>query len=308
MRLSLVDLINGAVAAGVQSDNGIKSIYDDWQKNHPAIDRTDFFRKALLFSVEQLEIKTGITLGGMPIYLSGMASSSIGMKNLAYASLPFHLNGSSAEMERIEKTEWFPHEIRLISGVSRLYDVMRGEELQAIGWYSLFGEPRDEMILMLPGTHSKHLYIQEGQLLDFETFLTGEMYDVLRKHSILQHSVSSDPFDWDAATEKSFKNGVEDGFRKNLLHQVFTIRAKDVLGVGNPPSSSAYLSGLLIGNEFSSLAGKKEKIVIAAENKLYLPYKLAVEAITADFNVELVEPAVVSQLSIAGHLKLHNNF
>ena len=75
---------------------------------------------------------------------------------------------------------------------------MRGEETQLIGLIKLLalsGHPMPDARCIFPGTHSKHLHIQQGTLIRFDTYMTGELFDVMRRHSILRDSVDYFAYD-----------------------------------------------------------------------------------------------------------------
>src|SRR3546814_14199624 len=84
-----------------------------------------------------------------------MASSSLGIEELPYATLPFSLSGNGAVTRKFEASADFPHEILLISGLRSEQDVMRGEETQLLGLAAQGMLPADNAICLFPGTHSK---------------------------------------------------------------------------------------------------------------------------------------------------------
>ncbi|MEP3113216.1 2-dehydro-3-deoxygalactonokinase [Nisaea sp.] len=125
-------------------------------------------------------------------------------------------------------------------------DVMRGEELQIFGALDQLGPGRH--LICLPGTHSKWALLEDGIIQDFRTYMTGELFDVLRRHSILgttiEHAVWSDT-----------------GFQKGLaasrseagpFAHLFTARAGTLLDTLPVEESGSFLSGLLIGSEIAS--------------------------------------------------------
>src|SRR5205085_11075608 len=120
----------------------------------------------------------------------GMASSSIGMKELPYADLPFLLDGHSAYSEWINGGPVIANPILLISGVQHAGDVMRGEETQLTGVSSMTDAPDGDMLYIFPGTHSKHITVINNRITYFSTFMTGEVFDLLVKHSILSQAVT----------------------------------------------------------------------------------------------------------------------
>src|SRR5690606_11395652 len=155
------------------------------------------------------------------LLISGMASSSIGIEELPYADLPFNINGSDAVCAYFEPGHELSHPVFLISGVRAAHDVMRGEETQLVGVCDLLGKTvqnhnEAEQVFIFPGTHSKHIYINNARIREFKTYMTGEYFDLLRHKSILSHGVS-DVQDFKSPKNlQSFKKGVMESLVTNL--------------------------------------------------------------------------------------------
>jgi len=125
-------------------------------------------------------------------------------------------------------------------------DVMRGEELQILGALEQLGAGRH--LVCLPGTHSKWAVLEDGIIRDFHTYMTGELFDLLCRHSILgttiEHAVWSD---------EAFREGLAAaGMEGGMLARLFTVRAGPLLGSMPVEKSGAFLSGLLIGSEVNT--------------------------------------------------------
>ena len=134
-------------------------------------------------------------------------------------------------------------------------DVMRGEETQILGAVAAAGRgdvgPR---LIVLPGTHSKWAIVADGWIETFATFLTGELYAVLRDHSILGRMMAPGADAGDAAAATAFDRGATRGLdaaaaQGGLLHDLFGARTLALFGELAPTATPAYLSGLLIGTE-----------------------------------------------------------
>jgi 2-dehydro-3-deoxygalactonokinase len=129
-------------------------------------------------------------------------------------------------------------------------DVMRGEETQILG--ARFGGGRQ--LIVLPGTHCKWVLVEDGQIRDFVTFMTGEMYQALRRHTILARLMPDADAGLDIeAVQTSFLAGVSaslDG-EARLMQSLFSIRARGLFDELAPEQAPALLSGLLIGAEIS---------------------------------------------------------
>jgi 2-dehydro-3-deoxygalactonokinase len=125
-------------------------------------------------------------------------------------------------------------------------DVMRGEETQIAG---LPDDALAHALVVQPGTHSKWTVVASGAIAAFATYMTGELYAVLREHSILGRLMS--PGASDAA---SFARGVDAGLRTQageLPHALFAARTLPLFGELAPEGVADYLSGLLIGSEIA---------------------------------------------------------
>lgn len=126
-------------------------------------------------------------------------------------------------------------------------DLMRGEETQIIGALHLQPQLADAACIVLPGTHSKWAQVRHGKILRFATHMTGELFSVLRRHSVLGRLMEEGPFN-----EAAFLEGVEAARRHGQLgvaHQMFAARTLGVTGRMAPAALGDYLSGLLIGHE-----------------------------------------------------------
>jgi 2-dehydro-3-deoxygalactonokinase len=124
-------------------------------------------------------------------------------------------------------------------------DLMRGAETKIAGF--LQQNPGWDGVICLPGTHSTWAHISAGEVVSFQTFLTGELFDLLSSDSILRHSVAG----WDAA---GFTQGLDESIERpeRLMARLFSIRAHSVLQQQDPALARARLSGLLIGAELAA--------------------------------------------------------
>lgn len=278
-----------------------------------------FFQKKLREHIDQLAKQVGQDLTGIPIFLSGMASSSIGMAEVPYATLPFALDGTQASIRHLDATPDFPNDICLISGVrsgpdpqrrtGQTADVMRGEETQLIGVWSLLsgrGAFGQSSVFVFPGTHSKHLYINDNQLVHFETYMTGELFGVMTKHSILADSVDTDDLttlSGDDAT--AFRRGVRQSIDMSVLAGLFTVRTNDLFSLFTKRQNSLYLSGLLIGSELGHLLTKTDwSIVLCSSPNLAEVYELAIDELGLSDRTTFVPPDLIDRAAPAGQLRL----
>ena len=196
--------------------------------------------------------------------ISGMAGSAQGWQLAPYCPCPAGGSDLSGHLHWIE-----PGRIALVPGLScelaHAPDVMRGEEVQIFGAMQLHGL-RDARVV-LPGTHSKWVQVQDGRIQYFSTHMTGEIYALLRQHSILSRTLramhSAEPVD-----AQAFDRGVKLSLGPGgLLHHVFSTRTLSLMERATPEALASYLSGLIIGEELrtQSLAAGSTVWVIGSE-------------------------------------------
>jgi len=197
---------------------------------------------------------------GSVCLISGMAGSRQGWAEVPYVACP------AGPDELRQRLHWIePGRIALVPGLSDeqgdMPDVMRGEEVQIFGAMRLAGVT--DGLFVLPGTHSKWATVQGGRVTGFRTFMTGEFYGLLSRHSILARTLEAEaPLD-----EAAFLRGVaRAGNGEGLLHNAFGVRALGLFGRLSLAESASYLSGLLIGEELrlQALPVGREVIAIGA--------------------------------------------
>jgi 2-dehydro-3-deoxygalactonokinase len=126
-------------------------------------------------------------------------------------------------------------------------DVMRGEETQIAGALALM--PGYDGVFCLPGTHSKWVHISAGEVVSFQTFMTGELFALLSEGSVLRHGMQGGGWD-DAA----FDVGVSDALSRpeRIGARLFSLRAEGLIAGLSPAAARSRLSGLLIGTELAA--------------------------------------------------------
>jgi 2-dehydro-3-deoxygalactonokinase len=196
---------------------------------------------------EVLEEQIGdwIGQGEAPVVMSGMVGSRQGWVEVPYVPCPAGYAEIAAAMRKVRDGVW------VVPGVScrdaaGVPDVMRGEEVQ------ILGAGRDGLFC-LPGTHSKWVEVEEGRLKRFSTHMTGEVYAVLKQHSILGRMMEEG-----AADANAFAQGVaRAGHDGGLLHHLFGVRTRGLMGELGAAASASYLSGILIGHELGNVRARE---------------------------------------------------
>ena len=184
-----------------------------------------------------------------PRIASGMVGSRQGWIEVPYAECPAD---AAALVSRIRSTP--EREMSIVPGLVHrdaggVPDVMRGEETQILG---AVGAQDAGALAVLPGTHSKWVRVEAGRILGFRTYMTGELYGVLRKHSILGR-LAAEPGGGADAHPAAFADGVGAGLASDdLTHAIFGARTRCLLGELPPVDVGDWLSGVLIGYEIAS--------------------------------------------------------
>ncbi|HKR89041.1 MAG TPA: 2-dehydro-3-deoxygalactonokinase [Phenylobacterium sp.] len=201
------------------------------------------------------QVRPAFGAEGLPAVLCGMIGSNLGWTLAPYVDCPVGLDDLARELVAPEEGRegGGDHWVRIVPGVrgeglGGAGDVMRGEETQLFGWLALNPDrARGRQVVCHPGTHAKWMVLEDGRLTHFVTAMTGELFAVLRKHSVLKSEASPD--DPAAFAEGLGAAGEGDA----LAARLFTARAR-VVGRGRPAETTpAYLSGLLIGAEAASV-------------------------------------------------------
>jgi 2-dehydro-3-deoxygalactonokinase len=310
-RLRLIDPVKYQVISEIVSPDGVATVYQAWKDTNPnSHDKQAFFIEKLKQQVTQLAQKASKNqkiLRGGEIVISGMATSSIGMVEMPYANMPFDLDGHQSNIHTLEATEDFPYKISLISGVRSENDALRGEETQLVGLAHLLTiSAEKEYIFILPGTHSKHLYIKNNQLINCRTFMTGEMFNIISQHSILKDSIERGVENsFSQEEQNAFEKGVRTAQTSNILNNIFTVRTNQLFNTLTKKENFAYLSGLMIGAEIKDLLTiENPNFVLCSGNNLYEYYKTAMDVLDLSTRTIFVPAETVEKATIVGQLKI----
>ncbi len=216
-----------------------------------------------------------LAAGENKVLLSGMIGSRQGWKEALYCPCPADLSvlaGALTPLE-VQGTQAF-----IVPGLSArdgdgVFEVMRGEETQLFG---LIDRPDWTGLVCLPGTHAKWARVENGVITGFTTAMTGEVFAVLKGHSILGRMMGEA-----APDDQAFSAGVaRSGQAGGLLHHLFGVRAQVLGGAMAEPATASYLSGLLIGHDVrSALAPGGESVDLVGEEALCRLYALAIETL-----------------------------
>lgn len=200
----------------------------------------------------------------LPIVACGMVGSAQGWKEAPYVRCPADIQALAGQSVAVPSG--LGPDILIAPGVlfdepGELPDVMRGEEIQIAG--ALMANPAwaARSCMLLPGTHSKWAQIENGRIVRYATYLTGELFAVLSRHSILGRLMPESESNNEADTA-AFELGLSTARSSgpgDFSHHIFGTRTLGLTGRLPHAALADYLSGLLIGHELvSGLAGAGE--------------------------------------------------
>lgn len=190
---------------------------------------------------------------GIPVMMCGMVGARGGWVEAAYVDIPAGLDGLAERAVHVPSARRL---IRILPGLAQRdadrYDVMRGEETQLLP----LAREGFHGFACLPGTHSKWVVVENGEARCFATFMTGELFQLLRTGSVLAPALAGEGV-VDAGS-LAFRAGVEDALAApaSVGNALFALRAGWLLASSPPEAARARLSGLLIGLE---IAGARER-------------------------------------------------
>lgn len=211
---------------------------------------------------------------GLPVLICGMAGARQGWVEAGYVDLPAPLDSILTGAVPVKDQA---RDVRILPGLAKRRadapDVMRGEETQLLGALAAFGEGAHHVCM--PGTHSKWVEVDGDSVEDFSTYMTGELFDVITRHSILSHAVNGEGFDdnrFGAAVLEAWENPA------SISNLLFRARAGQLLYGLPADAARAQISGHLIGLEIAGALEQDDEGVVVrlvASGRLQTLYEAA---------------------------------
>ena len=207
------------------------------------------------------------------ILASGMVGAKQGWTEVPYAKAPCEVLKLNLGTPKVKNKKL---KVYILSGISQNNpeDVMRGEETQLAGF--LLDNPTFNGSICLPGTHSKWVNVEKYKILNFNTYLTGELYEIVKNYSVLKHSLSNNDI-----CEKKLIEGVEITLKSpnNFSNKLFQLRAKDLLKNQSSVEANSLLSGYFLGLELlgSKVYWFRKDVILIGSDFLNRYYELCLK-------------------------------
>ena len=220
------------------------------------------------------EVGAWLQEGEDHILLCGMVGSRQGWVEADYLRCPVGIEELAASLVRVP---FFGAEVLLVPGVmgpaaANVPELMRGEETAAMG---ILDAGAGAGLVCFPGTHSKWIELSDRRIVSFTTSMTGDVYSALCKCTILERTMTNGT----ATDEAAFRDGVlRSADSGGLLHHLFGVRTRVLMGQLREEASASYLSGLLIGHEVRATMPHGARVVLVGAAQLCGLYVQAIEA------------------------------
>lgn len=220
--------------------------------------------------------------GALSVIMAGMVGSQQGWHDVPYTSLPANAQllarGAYAFTSPWGSPMWIVPGVRSDSCYGQP-DVMRGEEIQLLGLVQR--HPANEHFAILPGTHSKHAHMRQGEIIDFATFMTGELFSLLSHYSLLGKDLPTQE-----AHDPSFTLGIDAACHgAPFSHLIFSARTRRLSREVALSHVHSYLSGVLIGHELAAIE-RNQPVWVVGSPALTARYQRAAELMAITLTAE----------------------
>jgi len=208
------------------------------------------------------------------VVLAGMVGSRNGWVEAPYVACPAAPDAIAKAGMRVTLSDGTA--AMIVPGLScdlGAFDVMRGEETLIVGL------GLDDGLVCLPGTHSKWAHVEGGRIRAFASFMTGEIYGLLRENSILSRLAEAS--DAESETDGTARGLAAVARPGGLLNAAFAARTEVLAGRMRGGAVGPYLSALLVGHEIAgarALFGDVETVHLVADGVLAQSYGAALAA------------------------------
>jgi 2-dehydro-3-deoxygalactonokinase len=223
-----------------------------------------------------------IAAGEDRVLMCGMVGSRQGWIEAAYLSCPAGLEELAGSLIKVPMDCAHVYLVPGVTGIDSygVPEVMRGEETEAMG---VLDACNGTGLVCMPGTHSKWIHLDDDKIVNFLTYMTGDVFAALASGTILSRIMTMDS----AMDSGAFLKGVERSADSGgLLHHLFSVRTLGLMGRLKEEAAASYLSGLLIGHEVRSAMPPNARVHLVGNPELCSLYTQAITACGGSCTVE----------------------
>ncbi len=212
--------------------------------------------------LDELELLAGGPLG--PIVAAGMLTAEVGLVAVPHAVAPAGLEELARGLAVRTLPELGGRTVSFIPGVRTPAgpgpdgwaeaDVMRGEECETLGAWTLLGRPPGRRVFLWPGSHTKLVELDDaGRIARSHTTLAGELWAAVAGHTLLAASLPAAG----AVPERPDPEALEAGRRlverSGLARAAFAVRLAALGGALGPESRAAFWLGAVVADDAANL-------------------------------------------------------
>lgn len=273
---------------------------------HTAIDGHNGRLRTMLHDcMEQVLARNGYTMADVErCVASGMITSNMGLLEIPHVVAPAGVAELRAAMQEKVFEDIAPFPIAFIPGVRNFagqvdlenfseMDMMRGEEVEAVGLYKLLA-PKGAAMFVLPGSHNKFVAMDaQGRIMGCMTSISGELLDAVTHHTILADAVGHSFVAADAYNAEMAKAGARESAVSGLGRAAFAGRILNTLGGKARSDIQSYLLGATLALDVQAMQayiGDQENV------EAYVAGKAPVQQCMCDV-IEALEAGEAHQVS-----------
>ena len=304
-----------------ENKNPLDTVKGEGGVRHTAIDGHNGRLRTMLHDcMETVLSRNGYTMADVArCVASGMITSNVGLLEIPHVVAPAGVDELRAAMQEKVFEDIAPFPIAFIPGVRNFagkvdmenfseMDMMRGEEVEAIGLYKLLA-PKGAAMFVLPGSHNKFVSMDDqGRIMGCMTSISGELLDAVTHHTILADAVghgfvSADAYDGDMA-----KHGAWESAMSGLGRAAFAGRILNTLGGRERSAIQSYLLGATLALDVQAMqafVGDQENVEAYVAGKAPVQQCMCdvIEALEAG-EAHQVPVELSSKMGLAGVLEI----
>jgi len=240
------------------------------------------------------------------ILASGMITCEHGLFNLPHILTPAGVKELHENMKEVLLPEisavpfYFVPGVKQVSDDIALCDIMRGEECEIMG---LSEGTSDDVLFVLPGSHSKLITLKQGKIVSFKTLLTGEMVAALAGHTILQASVDLT----EALSPEYLLKGYELAVKEGLNAALFKVRVLDTIKQKEKSAIYSFFLGAVLSGEISAICqNESKKVMLSGQKQLCQAMCLLLEKVS-DKEIVHVPEETAAHANVRGMVLVYEN-
>ncbi len=240
------------------------------------------------------------------IFISGMATSIFGLKNINHISTPVSINKLVKHIHKYYESKIFKREINLIPGVKTrdknfklnynnfyLINHMRGEEIEIFGVLKTTEKNyKRDLCIILPGSHTQIVYVRDKKIIDIFSTISGELFHSLKNNTILSNSIEDNNRE---INKKMLLQGTEIVKNYGINRSLYLLNTMQIFNGFNSIEKTSYLEGVVLGKIIFNLKQllkdewcEIKNVVVMGNSYIIKLYKIMLQRYLSH-NIDIIE-------------------